>query len=98
MISPSAVRALKEATRIGADDALFVNERGQVQEATRSNFFLFHGDTLVTPRAGVLIGITRVVVLELALDRFTIEERPILLFLFATTLYQRSQVSAISSI
>jgi branched-chain amino acid aminotransferase len=75
----AAIRALKEAARIGADDALFVNERGQVQEATRSNFFIFHGDTLVTPRAGILIGITRTVVLDLARDRFAIEERPILL-------------------
>ncbi len=75
----SAVRALKEAARLGADDALFVNERDQVQEATRSNFFLFHGDTLVTPRDEVLIGITRTVVLELARGRFAVEERPILL-------------------
>jgi branched-chain amino acid aminotransferase len=75
----SAVRALKEATRLGADDALFVNERGHVQEATRSNFFIFHGDTLVTPREEVLVGITRTVVLELARGRFAIEERPILL-------------------
>ncbi|MGH2482749.1 MAG: aminotransferase class IV, partial [Ktedonobacteraceae bacterium] len=75
----SAVRALKEATRRGADDALFVNEQGHVQEATRSNFFLFRGDTLVTPREEVLIGITRNVVLELARGRFSIEERPILL-------------------
>lgn len=75
----SAVRALKEAARVGADDALFVNERGHVQEATRSNFFLFHGDTLVTPRDEVLLGITREVVLNLARERFAIEERPILL-------------------
>ncbi|HEX7734882.1 MAG TPA: aminotransferase class IV [Ktedonobacteraceae bacterium] len=75
----SAVRALKEASRLGADDALFVNERGHVQEATRSNFFIFHGDTLVTPRAEVLLGITRNVVLDLARDRFAVEERPILL-------------------
>jgi branched-chain amino acid aminotransferase len=75
----AAIRALKEAALLGADDALFVNERGQVQEATRSNFFLFHGDTLVTPRDEVLIGITRTVVLELARGRFAIEERPILL-------------------
>lgn len=75
----SAVRALKEAARRGADDALFVNEQGHVQEATRSNFFLFRGDTLVTPRAEVLIGITRNVVLDLARGRFLIEERPILL-------------------
>ena len=75
----SAIRALKEAARHGADDALFVNAQGHVQEATRSNFFLFRGDTLVTPGAEVLIGITRNVVLELARGRFAIEERPILL-------------------
>ena len=74
----AAVRALKEAARHGADDALFVNEQGHVLEATRSNFFIFRGDTLVTARVGVLIGITRNVVLDLARGRFPIEERPIL--------------------
>jgi branched-chain amino acid aminotransferase len=73
----AAVRALKEATRRGASDALFVNEAGHVLEATRSNFFIFRGGTLVTPRAGVLHGITRGVVLELARGRFPIEERAI---------------------
>jgi len=75
----AAVRALKEAAKHGAADALFVNKNGHVLEATRSNFFIFRGDTLVTPREGVLSGITRNVVLELARGRFTIEERPILL-------------------
>src|SRR5579872_827272 len=75
----AAVRALKEAARQNASDALFVNASGHVLEATRSNFFIFRGDTLVTPREGVLYGITRNVVLELAHGRFTIEERPILL-------------------
>src|SRR5712691_5715432 len=75
----AAVRALKEAVRRDAADALFVNEREHVLEATRSNFFIFRGDTLITPRKGVLIGITRNVVLELARGRFTVEERPILL-------------------
>jgi branched-chain amino acid aminotransferase len=74
-----AIRALKEATRHDAVDALFVNAQGHVLEATRSNFFVFRGDTLVTPRDGVLMGITRNVVLELAHGFFTIEERPILL-------------------
>jgi branched-chain amino acid aminotransferase len=73
----AAIRALKEAQRRGASDALFVDERGHVLEATRSNFFVFRGDTLVTPRASILLGITRNVVLALAAGRFPIEERPI---------------------
>ncbi|GAC1565539.1 MAG: branched-chain-amino-acid transaminase [Ktedonobacteraceae bacterium] len=75
----AAVRALKEAAKRDAADALFVNERRHVLEATRSNFFILRGDTLVTPREGVLHGITRNVVLQLAHGHFTIEERPILL-------------------
>ena len=75
----AAVRALKEAARRGATDALFVNERDHVLEATRSNFFIFRGDTLITPHRGILVGITRNVVLELAQGKFPVEERPILL-------------------
>src|SRR5947199_2637596 len=75
----AAIRALKEAKRRHAADALFVNEQGHVLEATRSNFFIFRGDTLVTPRKGILIGITRNIVLELARGRFAVEERPIML-------------------
>ena len=75
----AAVRALKEAARHNAADALFVNEQGHVLEATRSNFFIFRGDTLVTPRQGILIGVTRNVVLNLARNRFPVEERPVLL-------------------
>ncbi|GCE28386.1 branched chain amino acid aminotransferase [Dictyobacter alpinus] len=75
----SAIRALKVAAQHDATDALYVNEHDHVLEGTRSNFFVFRGDTLITPRAEVLSGVTRDVVLELARGRFTIEERPILL-------------------
>lgn len=80
----AAVRSLKEAKRRDAVDALFVNEQNHVLEGTRSNFFVFRGDTLITPRVGVLIGVTRNVVLALAQGRFAIEERPILLDDLAT--------------
>ena len=75
----AAIRSLKEAKRRNAADALFVSEEGHVLETTRSNFFVFRGETLVTPRSDILIGITRNVVLELARGRFPIEEGPILL-------------------
>jgi branched-chain amino acid aminotransferase len=75
----SAIRALKEAARRGASDALHVNEHDHVLESTRGNFFIFRGDTLITPKDEVLHGITRETVLSLAQDRFAIEERPILL-------------------
>lgn len=75
----AAIRALKEAAQRDATDALFVNEQNHVLEGTRSNFFVFRGDTLITPRTDVLIGVTRNIVLELARGRFAIEERPILL-------------------
>jgi branched-chain amino acid aminotransferase len=75
----AAIRALKEAARRDASDALFVNEHDHVLEGTRSNFFVFRGDTLVTPGVGILLGVTRRVVLTLAEGRFPIEERPILL-------------------
>jgi len=75
----AAIRALKEAARHDASDALFVSEQDHVLEGTRSNFFVFRGDTLITPHSGILIGVTRNVVLELTRGRFAIEERPILL-------------------
>ncbi len=47
----------------------------KVLEVPRNNFFLIKGDTLVTPKDDVLLGITRKVVLELACDHFKVEER-----------------------
>lgn len=73
----AAIHALREAARHNASDALFVNEQGHVLEGTSSNFFVFRGDTLITASVGILLGITRNTVLELARGRFTLEERPI---------------------
>jgi branched-chain amino acid aminotransferase len=62
--------ALKQARAAGAHEALIVNARGAIVEGATSNFFLLHGGALVTPpeEAGILAGITRAHVLEIAAE------------------------------
>jgi branched-chain amino acid aminotransferase len=60
-----------------AQDTLYCYN-GKVLETTRNNFFLFHGNTLVTSNESVLHGITRKAVLELAKGKFKVEVRPVL--------------------
>lgn len=59
-----------------AFDILYHSENG-VTECPRSNFFVFQGDTLVTPSSHILSGITREIILKLASDHFPIEVRKI---------------------
>lgn len=61
-------RARRTAIASGADDAVLVHPDGWVLEGTTSNLFFFEADTLHTPEpgCGILPGITRDVVLELA--------------------------------
>jgi branched-chain amino acid aminotransferase len=42
--------------------------QGRLSEATGCNIFLRHGDRLSTPRSGILVGITRATVLDLAAE------------------------------
>lgn len=51
--------------------------QGQALECTTSNFFIFRGDTLITQNKNILKGVTRAITLDLARDRFNIEERGI---------------------
>jgi aminodeoxychorismate lyase len=62
------VLARAEADAAGVDDALLLNTRRHLAEATSSNLFWFSGDVLQTPpsRAGALMGITRGIVFDLA--------------------------------
>lgn len=57
-----------EAKRAGADEGLMLNREGYLTEGTVSNLFLIKKGRLYTPspRVGLLEGITRQVVLELA--------------------------------
>jgi branched-chain amino acid aminotransferase group I len=60
--------ARREARLAGADEAVMLNEQGFVAEGSSSNVFLVSGNTLRTPGedSGILPGVTRGVVLELA--------------------------------
>lgn len=66
-----------QAMRSGADDALYVNEAGEILEATTSNIFFFQGQTLRTADEGILKGVTREIFLQLAEDEFVIDLRPV---------------------
>jgi branched-chain amino acid aminotransferase len=63
-----SIAAILEATAAGADDAVFLDTRGFVSEGTTANIFFVRNETLMTPAlsCGVLEGVTRAVVLELA--------------------------------
>jgi branched-chain amino acid aminotransferase len=60
--------AQAEARAAGADEALFLDTAGHLAEGAASNLFLVAGGALWTPplSCGVLPGITRAVVIELA--------------------------------
>ena len=62
------VLAKMEADRLGADDALMLNPWGQLTESTTSNFFFVQEGRILTPSldCGILAGITRDIVIQLA--------------------------------
>jgi branched-chain amino acid aminotransferase len=62
----SGVLAKDIATRAGAYDALFTDDRGCVLETTTANIFVFKGAELWTPKKGILPGVTRALALDIA--------------------------------
>jgi branched-chain amino acid aminotransferase len=72
--------AMQEALGRGADEALMLNQAGEIAECSQSNFFIVCGGTLHTPplSAGLLPGITRAYVIELAQDLgVPVQEEPL---------------------
>jgi len=65
------ILAKQEAIRVGADDALMLNMEGYLAECTTSNIFFMENQQLYTPavECGILKGITRDVVIELAKEQ-----------------------------
>ncbi len=64
----NSILALAEASDAGADEALLLDSRGCVAECAYSNVFFVSDAVLVTPAldAGILPGVTRAAVIELA--------------------------------
>jgi len=74
-----AVLAMRDAKARGAEEALVLNGSGEVAEGCTSNVFLVQAGVLVTPPGsmGILLGITREHVLDLAGQAgIAVEERP----------------------
>ncbi len=71
-----SVLARLEAGAAGADEALVLNERGELAEGAAANLFFVRGGRLCTPElaCGVLPGVTRAVVLEEARRLLPVEE------------------------
>ncbi len=74
------VLAKIEAINNGVLEAIMLNARGEVAEATGDNIFAVKGKTLLTPpvHAGILEGITRNVVMKLAVrEGYAVRETPL---------------------
>jgi branched-chain amino acid aminotransferase len=76
----SAIVALQKAKEFGAEEAIYMNGKNEILESTTSNLFVFKNGVLVTSASDqILMGITRKLVLQIAKEKFPIEERPITL-------------------
>ena len=74
----NSILAVTEARARGADEAIMLNRDGFVAEGSAENIFMAKNGVLVTPplNAGILAGITRDSVIQLARDeKMPVEER-----------------------
>jgi branched-chain amino acid aminotransferase len=77
------IQAKIEANRVGAGEGLMLNVEGYVAEATGDNIFIIKNGEILTPSpyAGILEGITRCTVMDLARAKgYTVRETMFTLF------------------
>ncbi len=70
MGNSTSILAAQWAQKMNVDDALIINEQGQIIEATSSNIFVVKNNKLYTPgvKSGCVSGTSRLLVLNAALD------------------------------
>ena len=73
----SAIYALGQARQQNAIESVYVDRHDRVLEGTTTNFFMFRDNKLITAGKGILPGITRSVILELADNKYEVEIRDI---------------------
>ncbi len=71
--------ALEAARKRGAQEAVYTIPQGLVLEGTTSNIFAVTAGSLITPGRGILPGITRQVILDLARSLFSVKIRDVFL-------------------
>jgi branched-chain amino acid aminotransferase len=73
--------AVDQAEAAGCDDAIFLNQRGDVAEASTANLFVVRDGTVATPGldSDILDGITRAAVIEMVATELgvAVAERPV---------------------
>jgi branched-chain amino acid aminotransferase len=72
---------LENAQQRGFDEAILLNERGEVAECTSANIFIANGNQVWTPplSSGCLPGVTREVLLdEIRVPGLEVREKPLL--------------------
>lgn len=69
----SSIIAYQEAQKQNAYEALLVNERGEITEASMSNVFAIKGKTLYTPNENILEGTVRNHLIKLLKNKFIIK-------------------------
>ncbi|MBC7884207.1 MAG: aminotransferase class IV family protein [Saprospiraceae bacterium] len=72
------ISLLSEMNKYGADDVLY-HSSGIISESSRSNIFIIKNGILITPKNGILLGITRKYILSFANEIMPVEIRNITL-------------------
>jgi len=77
------ILAKQEGNRLGAGEALMLNYQGHIAECTGDNIFLIEGGVVRTPHpsSGILRGVTRDTVIQIAKDAgYPVEETTLTIF------------------